>query len=141
MMNENFSSLPIIKGEKIVNQIRIFLICVYFIVSVGSIFSNTPIQLKISFFVVTFLFSISILYSIQSINRNTINPNQIYIIGILDLLYILFLQLMTIFFSVGGADWFFKEKILYTGLFISIIQIPLRFAEFIKFLDTRSNCL
>ncbi|MDX1957292.1 MAG: methyl-accepting chemotaxis protein [Leptospiraceae bacterium] len=129
MMHANFSTLPIVKGETIVNQVRLFLIFVYIIASVAAIFSGTPLALLISFFVAV-AFEIAITFiSISKIKNGTMTPNFIYAFGIIDVLLMLFLQLMQIYFSNGGADWFFKEKILYTGLFINIGLIPLRFDQ------------
>jgi methyl-accepting chemotaxis protein len=124
----NTNELPIIRGEKVVNTIRFVLVGVYTIATLTGI-GNINYKLIISYLIATFILFSYTFYSQRELSNNRLSVFGVYLTSTIDVLTIVLLRIIPVYFVEGGLDYQLKDKLLFSIFYIYLIMTPLRYSS------------
>ena len=125
-MNSVSTDLPIVRGEIIVNRIRLGLVVLYAIATVTSL-SVANSTLTIAYTLGTISILLYTLYSRSKISKNEFDIRIIYINSFLDVFIIFSIRAMQALILENGGDYVLKEKVLFSACYLYVAMIPLRY--------------
>ncbi|HNF24726.1 MAG TPA: methyl-accepting chemotaxis protein [Leptospiraceae bacterium] len=119
-------SIPMIRGEKIVNQIR-FGLSVFYIITILSTVSLVTWPMTAAYIFCVFLTLLYTAVSYQAIKEDRLTHSMIYWASAFDILIMTGLQILQIFLEPAGVDYTVKDKLFYTFIFFYVVLTPIRF--------------
>lgn len=127
-MNSSISEMPIVRGEIIVNRIRLALFLLYATATVISLGVSHPV-LTVAYCIGTISILFYTLYSRAKIQRDEFDIRIVFINSFLDIFIVFILRIMQAIYLENGGDYVLKEKILFSAFYLYIGMIPLRYNE------------
>lgn len=124
-MKENIS-LPMIRGEKIVNQIR-FGLSAFYIITILSTINLVTWQMTVAYISCVFLTLFYTAVSFNAIKEDRLTHGMIYWASAFDIIIMTVLQILQIFLEQEGLDYTVKDKLFYTFMFFYVVLTPIRF--------------